>query len=143
MIDAKVLIEIAIKAKQRAYAPYSKFAVGAALLCKGGNIYLGCNVECASYGAANCAERTAFYSAIAAGEREFQAIAVIGGKQDATQLTPCYPCGICRQVMREFCDDDFQIIIATSTEDFTTTTLGNLFPHSFNKENLTENNSQT
>ena len=103
------LINKAKKARENAYAPYSEFKVGAALLCKDGKIYTGCNIENISYGATNCAERTAIFKAVSEGEYEFEAIAIVGGK-DKLELTS--PCGMCRQVMREFCDSDFKIILA-------------------------------
>jgi len=103
------LIKKAIKARENAYAPYSEFKVGAALLCKDGKIYTGCNIENISYGATNCAERTAIFKAVSEGEYEFEAIAIVGGK-DKLELTS--PCGMCRQVMSEFCDSDFKIILA-------------------------------
>jgi len=103
------LINKAKKARENAYAPYSEFKVGAALLCKDGKIYTGCNIENISYGATNCAERTAIFKAVSEGEYEFEAIAVVGGK-DKLELTS--PCGMCRQVMSEFCDSDFKIILA-------------------------------
>ncbi len=103
------LINKAKKARENAYAPYSEFKVGAALLCKDGKIYTGCNIENISYGATNCAERTAIFKAVSEGEYEFEAIAIVGGK-DKLELTS--PCGMCRQVMSEFCDSDFKIILA-------------------------------
>ena len=104
-MKAKDLIRLAEAARERAYAPYSGFLVGAALLGKSGKVYLGCNVENAGYSATNCAERTAFFKAISDGEREFQAIAIVGGKR-GEKPGYCPPCGICRQVMAEFCDGD-------------------------------------
>ncbi len=103
------LINKAKKARENAYAPYSEFKVGAALLCKDGKIYTGCNIENISYGATNCAERTAIFKAVSEGEYEFEAMAIVGGK-DKLELTS--PCGMCRQVMSEFCDSDFKIILA-------------------------------
>lgn len=105
----KELINKAKKARENAYAPYSEFKVGAALLCKDGKIYTGCNIENISYGATNCAERTAIFKAVSEGEYEFEAIAIVGGK-DKLELTS--PCGMCRQVMSEFCDSGFKIILA-------------------------------
>ena len=100
-MDYGYLLEEALKARKAAYAPYSGFQVGAALLCADGSIYTGCNVENSSYGAACCAERTAFFKAVSEGKRSFRAIAVVGGKKDEEVLEVCPPCGICRQVMRE------------------------------------------
>lgn len=107
----KELLNKANEAIQYSYSPYSDFRVGAALLCKNGKIYTGCNIENASYSPTNCAERTAFFKAVSEGEREFCAIAIVGGKNG--EITDyCYPCGVCRQVMAEFCDADFEIITA-------------------------------
>ena len=103
------LIVLAEKARNLAYAPYSGFKVGAALLCENGKVYTGCNIENASFSPTVCAERVAFFKAIAEGERDFVAIAIAGGKQDE-QLVFCPPCGVCRQVMAEFCDKDFLIV---------------------------------
>ena len=102
------LIEVAKLAREKAYAPYSNFKVGAALKTKGGIIYEGCNIENGALSMTNCAERTAFFKAISEGEREFEAIAIVGGKDE---LILCPPCGACRQVMNEFCDKDFKIIL--------------------------------
>ena len=97
-------IEQAIEARKNAYTPYSHFAVGAALLGKTGRIYTGCNIENAAYTPTNCAERTAFFKAVSQGEHEFSAIAIVGGRADMTCAQICPPCGVCRQVMREFCN---------------------------------------
>ena len=124
------LIRRAIEVRERAYAPYSNFKVGAALLGKSGKIYAGCNVENAAYGPSNCAERTAFFTAIAQGEREFQAIAIVGGKEAIEEYVT--PCGVCRQVMMEFCNpQNFFIIIAKSETDYKKYTLEQLFPKGF------------
>ncbi len=104
----KELIDQAIKARENAYAPYSKYKVGAALLTKSGKIYLGANIENASYSLTNCAERTAIFKAVSEGEKEFEAIAIVGGK-DEPSFSP--PCGTCRQVMSEFCKGDFKIVL--------------------------------
>ena len=106
------LVELAIAARERAYCPYSNFAVGAALLTKSGRVYQGCNIENAAFGPTNCAERTAFFTAIYAGERDFAAIAVVGGPAGKPVSELCAPCGVCRQVMREFCADDFPVILS-------------------------------
>lgn len=105
------LFEMAVKASENSYSPYSKFRVGAALLCSDGSIYTGCNVENASYGLANCAERTAIFKAVSDGKRNFEAIAIAGSADDDMSKI-CYPCGACRQVMSEFCDEDFKIILS-------------------------------
>lgn len=129
------LIQAAMEARERAYAPYSGYLVGAALLTDEGEIYQGCNVENASYGAANCAERTAFFKAVSQGKRDFRAIAIVGGSRETGQEEPfpdmAYPCGICRQVMREFCGPDFRVLVCRSTEDFEEYTLEELLPESF------------
>ena len=131
------LVELALEARTFAYAPYSKFKVGAALLGSNGVVYKGCNVENASYPATNCAERTAIFGAVAEGQREFDAIAIVGGKEDASELEFCAPCGVCRQVMREFCNPEhFEIILAKSKSDYKVFTLEELLPMSFGPENL-------
>ena len=123
------LCELAKEAMQQAYAPYSGYKVGAALLCADGTVYQGCNIENASYSPTNCAERTAFFKAVYDGKREFTAIAVCGGKNGViTGLFP--PCGVCRQVMREFCKDDF-VIYMVNAEGYESRTLAQLLPDSF------------
>lgn len=115
----------------RSYIPYSGFAVGAALLCRDGAIYTGCNIENAAFGPSICAERTAFVKAVSEGERDFAAIAILGGK-DRRPDGYCPPCGVCRQVMREFCNPAaFRIILATDTEHYVIRTLAELLPESF------------
>ena len=126
----KELMALAISAREKAYAKYSSFSVGAALLTKSGKVFVGCNIENVSFSPTCCAERTAFFSAIAAGEREFSSIAVCGGKVGEKRVK-CMPCGVCRQVMSEFCDKDFKIIIEDG-EELLTLTLGDLLPYSFN-----------
>ena len=126
----ETLIEQAKEAMQHAYVPYSGYKVGAALLCGDGSVYCGCNIENAAYGPTNCAERTAFFKAVYDGHRSFVAIAVCGGKDG--QITGAFPpCGVCRQVMREFCDDDFLIYMAGAEGTFETKTLAELLPCSF------------
>ena len=110
MTDRKLYAE-AMKARENSYCPYSNFATGAALLAKSGKVYRGCNVENAAYGPTNCAERTAFFKAVSEGEREFEAIAVCGAVQGQVPDKACPPCGVCRQVMSEFCDGNFRIIL--------------------------------
>lgn len=123
------LVELAKEAMERAYAPYSGYKVGAALLCKDGTVYQGCNIENAAYSPTNCAERTAFFKAIYDGHRDFSAIAVCGGKDGVISgLFP--PCGVCRQVMREFCEEDFRIYMVTPT-GYEERTLAQLLPDSF------------
>ena len=128
------LMKLAEKARLKAYAPYSDFLVGAALLTKDGKVYTGFNIENASFGATNCAERTAFFKAISEGYRDFCAIAVVGGKrQDPPSF--CAPCGICRQVMAEFCGGSFRVLLGNSqkVESFT---LSDLLPLSFGEDDL-------
>ncbi len=128
------LIERAKKAMQNSYAPYSHFNVGAALLTTDGRIYTGCNIENASYTPTVCAERTAFFKAISEGERSFAAIAIAGGKEGVVG-TPAAPCGVCRQVMAEFCKKDFVVCIA-DFDGFAKYTLGELLPMSFTADNM-------
>ena len=124
------LIDLAKEAMTHAYAPYSGFYVGAALLCADGTVYQGCNIENAAYGPTNCAERTAVFKAVYDGHRDFTAIAVVGGKEG--QITGAFPpCGVCRQVLREFCGDNFAVYVAGAEGKFETYTLAQLLPHSF------------
>lgn len=129
--------QLVLKAKEAmkmAYSPYSDYKVGAALLCKDGSIYTGCNIENASYSATNCAERTAIFKAVSEGKKEFEAIAICGGKNgEITGVFP--PCGVCRQVMREFCDDEFRIYLATS-DGAESYKLKELLPMSFAPQHL-------
>ncbi len=134
-MNNKELVKLAFDAMQKAYAPYSNYKVGAALLAKSEKVYLGCNVENASYSPTNCAERTAFFKAISEGEREFAKIAIVGGKEgNVTDLF--MPCGVCRQVMAEFCDEDFEVIVALTTDNFKSFTLKELLPFGFSKSNI-------
>lgn len=135
-MDEKKLVELAKKAREYAYAPYSRFKVGAALLTRNGKVYTGCNVENASFGAANCAERTAFFKAVSEGEHSFSAIAIVGASAENETKETCAPCGICRQVMREFCDGDFKIFLEDGNGGITDYTLAKLLPESFGPENL-------
>lgn len=127
------LINIAINARKNAYAPYSLYRVGAALLTKKGKAYTGCNIENSAFSPTICAERTAFAKAISEGEREFAKIVIVGGKAVTDYASPC---GVCRQVISEFCDGDFEIIVAKSQDDFIIYMLSDLLPHSFSNENL-------
>lgn len=123
------LCNLAKEAMTRAYAPYSGYRVGAALLCADGTVYQGCNIENAAYSPTNCAERTAFFKAVYDGHRDFAAIAVCGGKDGV--ITGAFPpCGVCRQVMREFCAEDFQIYLVTDT-GYEAVTLAQLLPFGF------------
>lgn len=130
------LIDLAIEQLSFAYAPYSGFQVGAALLTKEGKMYTGCNIENAAYSPTNCAERTAFFKAVSEGERQFQAICIVGGKNGVlTDYTA--PCGVCRQVMMEFCNpDSFQIILAKDRETYKIFSLRELLPMGFGPDNL-------
>ncbi len=128
------LVSMAKEAMKYAYSPYSGYKVGAALLCKDGSVYTGCNIENAGYSSTNCAERTAFFKAVSEGKREFTAIAICGGK-DGVIEGEFPPCGVCRQVMREFCEDEFLIHLATK-EGIQTYTLNELLPASFRPETL-------
>ncbi|ETP71606.1 cytidine deaminase, homotetrameric [Lachnospiraceae bacterium JC7] len=134
--DLKKLIEKALDMRNSSYAPYSHYKVGAALEASDGQIFSGCNVENSSYGATNCAERTAFFKAVSEGVHDFRRIVITGGPDDG-ELQYATPCGICRQVMREFCNpESFEIILAKSTEDYRVYTLAQLLPESFGPENL-------
>lgn len=132
----KTLVEKAFEVREKAYTPYSHHKVGAALLGKNGQIYLGCNIENAAFTPSNCAERTAVFKAASEGQLEFDAIAVVGGMEDAEELDYCAPCGVCRQVLREFCDNDFEIILAKDVEHRKTLTLKEILPLGFGPENL-------
>lgn len=135
-MEEKLLIEKALKAREAAYAPYSHFKVGAALYTKDKKVYLGCNVENASYGATNCAERTAAFKAVSEGSREFEMIAIVGGGE-AGIMDYAYPCGVCRQVLREFSNPKTCIVlVAKSVDDYKKYTLEELLPESFGPENL-------
>ena len=130
MIDYKMLVREAYEGQKFAYIPYSNWAVGAALLTKSGKVYRGCNIESATFSPTNCAERTAFFKAISEGEREFVAIASVGNPKGAEMGTAdyCPPCGVCRQVMAEFCDLDFEIVLAKNYDEYEVYTLNQLLP---------------
>lgn len=130
------MIDVAIEQLSFSYAPYSGFKVGASLLTKSNRLFTGCNIENAAYTPTNCAERTAFFKAVSEGEREFQAICIVGG-QDGILKEYAAPCGVCRQVMMEFCNPHtFQIILATSREQYEIFTLEELLPKGFGPDNL-------
>lgn len=125
------MLDLAYEAMERAYTPYSHFNVGACLKGESGKYYLGCNIENASYTPTNCAERTAVFKAVSEGERNFSAIAIVcSGKN------PAAPCGVCRQVLREFCRDDMPVVFADNKRNYIESTLGELLPHSFGPEDL-------
>jgi len=130
------LILCAIEARERAYVPYSGFAVGAALLAKNGQVYQGCNIENAAYSPTNCAERTAFFKAVSEGVRKFEKIAVVGGKAGAPPKEFCAPCGVCRQVMAEFCDPEQFVIVLGNEEKQEAYLLKELLPKSFGPQDL-------
>lgn len=134
MIDCKQLMHSAQKARENSYSPYSHFRVGAALLTKSGKVYTGCNVENAGFSATNCAERTAIFKAVSEGERDFEAIAIIGGRDGETSAF-CAPCGVCRQVIAEFCNKDFKIILGNE-ENYKIYTLETLLPFAFTDRDL-------
>ena len=124
------LVSMALEAMQHAYAPYSGYKVGAALLCSDGKVYCGANIENAAYGPSNCAERTAIFTAVFEGERAFEAIAVVGGKDGvASDFFP--PCGVCRQVMREFCGPEFQIYMGKQDGTYQSIALKDFMPYGF------------
>ena len=130
------MIDLAVRQLDYSYAPYSNFHVGAALLAKNGTYYTGCNIENAGYTATNCAERTAFFKAVSEGVKEFQAICIVGGK-DGVLTEYAAPCGVCRQVMMEFCNPEiFQIILAVSKDKYDVFTLKELLPLGFGPANL-------
>jgi len=131
------LIRAALAARECSYSPYSGFMVGAALLTESGRVYAGCNIENAAYTPTNCAERTAFFKAVSKGEREFAAIAVAGWPRDG-ETGYAFPCGVCRQVMMEFCDPDrFRVLVAAGEEEYRAFTLRELLPEGFGPANLT------
>ena len=136
MTTPEELVRLAKEARERAYVPYSGFAVGAALLCADGAVYQGCNIENAAFGPTICAERTAFFKAVYDGKRDFEAIAVVGGRagEEITGLFP--PCGVCRQVMREFCDLDFKLYLGRENNRYEAKTLGELLPMSFSPADM-------
>ena len=131
------LIQEAKKARERSYSPYSNFKVGAALLTRDGKIYHGCNIENAAYGPTNCAERTAFFRAVYKGEREFEKIAIVGALEGGDPDVTCAPCGVCRQVMMEFCDPEtFTVVLANGKDEQLEIVLKDLVPYGFGGKNL-------
>ena len=131
------LIKKACEARKLSYSPYSHYQVGAALLTKDGRIITGCNIENAAYTPTNCAERTAFFKAVSEGIRDFRAIAIVGSPEGDELTQYAYPCGVCRQVMMEFCNpSDFQIIVAKSQDDYRVVTLKEFLPEGFGPNNL-------
>lgn len=135
-MENEALIKEALLAREKSYAPYSKFHVGAALLTKKGNVYTGCNIENAAFSPTNCAERTAIFKAVSEGETEFDKIVIVGGAEEKP-MEYCPPCGVCRQVMREFVSpEEFVIVLARSVTEYKEYTLEELFPQSFGPDNL-------
>lgn len=131
-----MLIKAALQAREKSYAPYSHFHVGAALLTKNNKVYTGCNIENAAFSPTNCAERTAIFKAVSEGEKDFAKIAIVGGAEGKT-LEYCPPCGVCRQVLREFVvPEDFVLVLAKSPKEYKEYTLAELFPEGFGPENL-------
>ncbi len=135
-INIEELIKYALSMRKMSYTPYSHFNVGAALLSAEGKIYTGCNIENASFTPSNCAERTAFFKAVSEGVKDFTAIAIVGGKDGETELDFCPPCGVCRQVMSEFCNDDFKVIVAKSETEYRVYTLPEILPDRFGPKDL-------
>ena len=136
-MDEKELIRQALKARTYAYTPYSNFQVGAALLAADGRVFTGCNIESASYTPSNCAERTAFFKAVSEGIRDFKAIAIVGGPEEAEKLDICAPCGVCRQVMMEFCrPETFQVLLTDGQGQCREYTLSELLPEGFGPDDL-------
>lgn len=136
-MENKELIQEAFAARKMAYTPYSHFQVGAALLSKDGQVFQGCNIENASYGVSNCAERTALFKAVSEGVRDFAKIVIVGGPETAESFNFCEPCGICRQALAEFCDvESFTVILARSEDDYQEFRLKDLLPHAFLPEHL-------
>ena len=133
----ETLFEIAKEVMKNSYAPYSNYNVGAALLTKNEDVYIGCNIENASYGVTCCAERTALFKAVSVGERDFSAICIVGGKNGVI-ADYAMPCGACRQAISEFCDADFKVYVGISEDDIKEYTLGELLPYSFSKSKLGE-----
>ncbi len=136
-MNKKELFTLAKEAMKNSYAPYSNYNVGAALLTKNDKVYMGCNIENASYSATCCAERTAIFSAVAKGEKEFNAICIVGGK-NGDIIDYAMPCGVCRQVLAEFCDVDFKIYVGINENEIKEFTLSELLPYSFDKSKLGE-----
>ena len=136
-MEKQELIREAIAARKRSYSPYSHFQVGAALLGRSGTVYTGCTIENAAYTPTNCAERTAFFKAISEGEKEFEMIAIVGGPAKSARTDYCPPCGVCRQVMAEFCDPKaFRVLMARTETDYRECSLEEVLPFGFTKEEL-------
>lgn len=136
-MEFEKIVSEALRMRQYSYVPYSHFRVGAALLTENGDIYTGCNIENAAYTPTNCAERTAFFKAVSEGECSFTAIAIAGGAEDAKELEYCSPCGVCRQVMMEFCNPEtFQVVLVKSETEYQVFTLQEILPLGFGPKDL-------
>lgn len=136
-MEFEKIVSEALRMRQYSYVPYSHFRVGAALLTENGDIYTGCNIENAAYTPTNCAERTAFFKAVSEGERSFTAIAIAGGAEDAKELEYCSPCGVCRQVMMEFCNPEtFQVVLVKSETEYQVFSLQEILPLGFGPKDL-------
>lgn len=136
-MEFEKIVSEALRMRQYSYVPYSHFCVGAALLTENGDIYTGCNIENAAYTPTNCAERTAFFKAVSEGERSFTAIAIAGGAEDAKELEYCSPCGVCRQVMMEFCNPEtFQVVLVKSETEYQVFSLQEILPLGFGPKDL-------
>ena len=131
MLEEKELIRLAMQAAEKAYAPYSGFCVGAALLAKDGQVFTGCNIENAAFSPTCCAERVAVFKAVSQGVREFAALAVFGRPLEGEARNFTAPCGVCRQVLQEFCSPEFPVIMAKNEREYRTVPLGELLPHGF------------
>ena len=137
VISDRELLEIAVEARKASYSPYSGYSVGAALLAKSGKVYSGCNVENAAFTPGNCAERTAVFKAVSSGEREFEAIAIAGGKNGSDPTDECWPCGVCRQVLNEFVDGKaFRVITNSPSGEPAVHIFSELLPFAFGPNNL-------
>ena len=138
MTDDRALIRLALKARDNAYVPYSRFAVGAAVVAESGRVYTGCNIENAAYSPTNCAERTAVFKAVSEGERKFLKIAIAAGNAELKPPLPAYvsPCGVCRQVLSEFATPDMVVLLAKSEDEYQAYTLGEIFPLGFTAKDL-------
>ncbi|MDD4290830.1 MAG: cytidine deaminase [Clostridia bacterium] len=135
-MDYKKMIEMAIRARDNAYAPYSHFKVGACIATSDGKLYTGCNIECATFSPTNCAERTALFKAVSEGERDFSGIAVVGATE-GERLELCSPCGVCRQMLSEFVDvHSFRVIMASSVDEYEVKTLEELLPYTFGRKDI-------
>lgn len=137
IVDYSSLIQMAFEARENSQCRYSGFSVGAALLCSNGEVFTGCNIECGAFSATVCAERVAVFKAVSEGQLDFVAIAVVGGRVDDESLDFCPPCGVCRQVIAEYCaDPEFEIVLAKNTEEYIIYKIGDLLPNAFTEAML-------